>query len=124
MGFKNFRDQMNTIRAQVQQQSAMLGSQNIAEVLQNNPDSWMIESCSLEAGYDPNMKTSADVRICFFDPLVASSFMQACRNSVQSAVYRANLLYYTSSPVMQQEPEPEDKELNPGQHYVKDFGDD
>jgi hypothetical protein len=121
--YQNFRDQMNTIKAQAQQQGMMISSQNIAEVLLNNPNSWMLESCSLEAGYDPNMQ-AADVRIRFFDPQVASSFMWACRNSTQAAIYGTDPAYYTSSPFMQQAPEPEDKELNPGQHYVKDFGDD
>jgi hypothetical protein len=122
--YQNFRDQMNTIRAQAQQQSAMLGSQNIAGVLQNNPNSWMVESCSIEAAeYDPNNQT-ADVRIRFFDPQVASMFMWACRNFTQAAIYGTNPMLYTSSPIMQQAPEHEDKELNPGQHYVKDFGDD
>ena len=123
--YQNFRDSMNAMRAQVQQQGMMISSQNIAEVLLNNPNSWMLESCSLEAGYDPNMQ-AADVRIRFFDPQVASSFMWACRNSTQAAMYGANPAYYTSSPFMQKvpEPAPEDKELDPGQHYVKDFGDD
>jgi hypothetical protein len=123
--YQNFRDSMDAMRAQVQQQGMMISSQNIAEVLLNNPNSWMLESCSLEAGYDPNMQ-AADVRIRFFDPQVASSFMWACRNSTQAAMYGVNPVYYTSSPIMQQvpEPEPEDKELDPGQHYVKDFGDD
>lgn len=123
--YQNFRDSMNAMRAQVQQQAIAISGQNIAEVLLNNPDSWMVENCCLEAGYDPNMQ-AADIRIRFFDPQIASSFMWACRNSVQSAVYGVNPPYYTSSPIMQQvsEPEPEDKELDPGQHYVKDFGDD
>lgn len=124
--YQNFRDSMNAMRAQVQQQAMTLTGQNIAEVLLNNPNSWMVESCSLEAGYDPNMQ-AADIRIRFFDPQIATSFMWACHNSVQaaqSAVYGGNPMYYTSSPIMQQAPEPEDKELDPGQHYVKDFGDD
>lgn len=123
--YQNFRDSMNAMRVQVQQQGMMISSQNIAEVLLNNPNSWMLESCSLEAGYDSNMQ-AADVRIRFFDPQVASSFMWACRNSTQAAMYGANPAYYTSSPFMQKVPEPvpEDKELDPGQHYVKDFGDD
>lgn len=123
--YQNFIDSMDTMRAQVQQQAMKLSGQNIAEVLLNNPNSWMVENCSLEAGYDPNMQ-AADVRIRFFDPQIASLFMWACRNSVQSAVYGVNPAYCTSSPIMQQipEPVPEDKELDPGQHYVKDFGDD
>ena len=130
--YQNFRDSMNSMnsmnamRAQVQQQAMTLTGQNIAEVLLNNPNSWMVESCSLEAGYDPNMQ-AADIRIRFFDPQIATSFMWACHNSVQAAqsvVYGENPMYYTSSPIMQQAPEPEDKELPKGQHYVKDFGDD
>jgi hypothetical protein len=103
----------------MQQQAMTLSSQNIAEVLLNNPNSWMLESCSTAAGCDP-YDQSVDVRIHFFDPQVASSFMWACRNSAQTGMYG----YYTSSPVMSQALESEDKELDPGQHYVKDFGDD
>lgn len=122
--YQDYLADMSNLRAQVQQQAMTLSSQNIAEVLLNNPNSWMLESCNIEAaGYDPNMQ-AAEVRIRFFDPQVASSFMWACRNSAQTGMYGVNPVYYTSSPVMSQALEPEDKELDPGQHYVKDFGDD
>ena len=104
--YQNFKEQM--------QQTIGYSGQNIAEVLQNNPHSWMLESCNLEVpGYDLGGQQTANVKIRFFDPQVAALFMSACRNIAQDGMYS-----YTSPSIMK------DKELDLGQHYVKDFGDD
>lgn len=98
--YQNFKEQM--------QQTIGYSGQNIAEVLQNNPHSWMFESCNLEVpGYDLGGQQTANVKIRFFDPQVAGLFMNACRNGIYN---------YASSLV--------DKDPDLGQHYVKDFGDD
>lgn len=85
-------------------------NKNVAEVLLNNPNSWMIENCDLEVpGWDLGGQQIANVKIRFFDPQVAALFMNACRNGIYN---------YTSFSGI------EDKDLDLGQHYVKDFGDD
>lgn len=89
-------------------------NKNVAEVLQNNPHSWILESCNLEVpGYDLGGQQTANVKIRFFDPQVASLFMDACYNIAQDGMYN-----YTSLSNI------EDKDLGLGRHYVKDFGDD
>ena len=93
-----------------QKQAMAYSGQNIAEVLQNNPNSWTLEGCNLEVpGYDLDWQQTANVKIRFFDPQVAGLFINACRNGIYN---------YTSPLVM------EDKDPDLGQHYVKDFGDD
>ena len=107
--YQNFKEQM--------QQVKVYSGQNIAEVLQNNPHSWILESCDLEVpGYDLGGQQTANVKIRFFDPQVAALFMSACHNGIYN--YTSPSISYTSPLVM------EDKELDLGQHYVKDFGDD
>lgn len=98
--YQNFKEQM--------QQVKVYSGQNIAEVLQNNPHTWILESCNLEVpGYDLGGQQTANVKIRFFDPQVAGLFMNACRNGI----------YNYTSPLV-------DKDSDLGQHYVKDFGDD
>lgn len=105
--YQNFKEQM--------QQTIGYSGQNIAEVLQNNPHSWMFESCNLEVpGYDLGGQQTANVKIRFFDPQVAALFMSACRNVAQ---YAQDGMYSYTSPLV-------DKGSDLGQHYVKDFGDD
>lgn len=97
-----------------QKQAMVYSGQSIAEVLQNNPHSWILESCDLEfpgwaPGWDLGGQQTANVKIRFFDPQVAGLFINACRNGIYN---------YTSPSIM------EDKDSDLGQHYVKDFGDD
>lgn len=105
-----------------QKQAMVYSGQSIAEVLQNNPHSWILESCDLEfpgwapgwdlgwaPGWDLGGQQTANVKIRFFDPQVAGLFINACRNGIYN---------YTSPSIM------EDKVPDLGQHYVKDFGDD
>lgn len=107
--YQNFKEQM--------QQVKVYSGQNIAEVLQNNPHSWILENCDLEVpGWDLGGQQTANVKIRFFDPQVAGLFMNACRNIAQDA--QDGIYNYTSPLVM------EDKDPDLGQHYVKDFGDD
>lgn len=111
--FANIDDYQN-LRNKMQQAIGYSG-QNIAEVLQNNPHSWMFESCNLEVpGYDLGGQQTANVKIRFFDPQVAALFMSACRNVAQDA---QDGIYNYTSPLV-------DKDSDLGQHYVKDFGDD
>lgn len=92
-----------------QKQAMVYSGQSIAEVLLNNPNSWMLENCDLEVpGYDLGGQQTANVKIRFFDPQVAALFMKASHNRIYN---------YTSLSGV------EDKDLDPGQHYVKDFGD-
>lgn len=91
-----------------QKQAMVYSGQSIAEVLQNNPHSWILESCDLEVpGWDLGGQQTANIKIRFFDPQVAALFMNACRNGI----------YNYTFPLV-------DKDSNLGQHYVKDFGDD
>lgn len=100
-----------------QKQAMAYSGQSIAEVLQNNPHSWILESCDLEVpGWDLGGQQTANVKIRFFDPQVAALFMSACRNIAQDA--QDGIYNYTSPLVMK------DKDSDLGQHYVKDFGDD
>lgn len=98
--YQKFKEQM--------QQVKVYSGQNIAEVLQNNPHSWILESCDLEVpGWDLGGQQTANVKIRFFDPQVASLFMNACCNGIYNYI----------SPLV-------DKDSDLEQHYVKDFGDD
>lgn len=91
-----------------QKQTMVYSGQSIVEVLQNNPHSWILESCNLEVpGWDLGGQQIANVKIRFFDPQVAGLFMNACSNGIYN---------YTSPSI--------DKDSDLGQHYVKDFGDD
>lgn len=100
-----------------QKQATVYSSQSIAEVLQNNPHSWILESCDLEfPGCDLGGQQTVNVKIRFFDPQVAGLFINACRNGIYN--YTSTSINYTSPLVM------EDKDPDLGQHYVKDFGDD
>ena len=91
-----------------QKQAMVYSGQSIAEVLQNNPNSWMLESCNLEVpGWDLGWQQTANVKIRFFDPQVAGLFINAYHNGI----------YNYTSPLV-------DKDSDLGQHYVKDFGDD
>lgn len=91
-----------------EQKQAMVYSQSVAEVLQNNPHSWILESCDLEVpGWDLGEQQTANVKIRFFALQVAALFMNAYRNGI----------YNYTSPLV-------DKDSDLGQHYVKDFGDD
>lgn len=96
------------LKEQEQEQAMVYSGQSIAEVLQNNPHSWILESCDLEVpGWDLGGQQTANVKIRFFDPQVAGLFINACRNGI----------YNYTSPLA-------DKDTDLGQHYVKDFGDD
>lgn len=98
-----------------QKQAMVYSGQSIAEVLQNNPHSWILESCDLEVpGWDLGGQQTANVKIRFFDPQVAGLFMNACRNGIYN--YTSPSINYTFPLV--------DKDSDLGQHYVKDFGDD
>lgn len=91
-----------------QKQAMVYSGQSIAEVLQNNPHSWILESCDLEVpGWDLGGQQTANVKIRFFDPQVAGLFINAYHNGI----------YNYTSPLV-------DKDSDLGQHYVKDFGDD
>ena len=50
-----------------QEQAMVYSGQSIAEVLQNNPHSWILESCDLEVpGWDLGGQQTANVKIRFF----------------------------------------------------------
>ena len=97
-------------------------NKNVAEVLQNNPNSWTLEGCNLEVpGYDLGWQQTANVKIRFFDPQVAALFINACRDGIYN--YTSPSINYTSPSINYTSPLV-DKDSDLGQHYVKDFGDD